>query len=187
MTGSAVTRNALILIDWQKGFEDHECWGGNRNNPNAETHALSLLAEWRKHNRPIFHCVHHSQDPNSLLRTDKPSGQFISGFEPRANEVLISKNVNSCFIGTDLEAQLRAQDIKRLVICGLTTNHCVSTTTRMAGNFGFEVSLIGDACATFDRVGSDGVHYPAQMVHEISLANLHGEFCSVKNTRDILS
>ncbi len=181
-----MTETALILIDWQVGFEDHTYWGGNRNNLDAESKALTLLETWRRFDWPIFHCIHHSQDPESLLRIEKPSGDYIKGFKPLANEAQIVKNVNSCFIGTDLETNLRALNIGDLVICGLTTNHCVSTTTRMAGNLGFDVRLVGEACATFDRMGSDGTHYPAQSVHDISLANLHGEFCQVKRVQDIL-
>ena len=178
---------ALLMLDWQQGFENHEFWGGNRNNPNAEANALALLDHWRSNKRPVFMCIHNSLDPNSLLRIDKPSGNFISGFEPRENESSLVKRVNSCFIGTDLEHLLRRDKINKLVVCGLTTNHCVSTTVRMAGNLGFEVDLIGDACATFDRTSSDGTLHPAQLVHDISLANIHNEFCTVKDTSDLLS
>ncbi len=181
-----MTNAALILIDWQQGFDDHIYWGGNRNNPNAEENALKILDQWRAQNLPIFHCIHNSLDPNSLLRIEKPSGQLKPGFEPRGNEPLIVKNVNSCFIGTDLEDQIKQSKLNNFVICGLTTNHCVSTTTRMAGNLGFDVSLIADACATFDRTGLDGKVIDAETIHQISLANIHNEFCVVRNTVDIL-
>lgn len=180
------TNTALIMIDWQQGFDNHEYWGGNRNNPNAEDNALALLEEWRSSSRTIFNCVHNSLDPESLLRLDKPGGKLISGFEPRENETFLAKRVNSCFIGTDLEHLLRRANITELLICGLTTNHCVSTTVRMAGNLGFSVELAGDACATFDRTSADGVVYSAQTVHDISLANIHNEFCTVRNTAELL-
>ncbi len=175
---------ALIMIDWQQGFDDHAYWGGNRNNPDAEANALALLGHWRSQKHPVFHCIHDSRDPDSLLRLEKTGGRLIAGFEPQDGEPLIVKHVNSCFIGTDLEARLHAANITDLVICGLTTNHCVSTTTRMAGNLGFNVKLVGDACATFDRRGADGMLYEAQLVHDISLANIHNEFCVVTNTED---
>lgn len=182
-----MTTKTLILIDWQQGFEDHEYWGGNRNNPEAETNALNLLDFWRSRSWPVIHCRHDSQNPESLLRLEKTSGQYLTGFEPQNGEKEFVKNVNSCFIGTELEAYLQHHGMNHLVICGLTTNHCVSTTTRMAGNLGFDVELVGDACATFDRRASDGTLYPAQQIHAISLANIHIEFCQVVMTQNILT
>jgi len=125
--------------------------------------------------------------PGSPLMPGLETAAFIDGFEPRDGEAVIGKCVNSCFIGTGLEQQLKSAGLNEVVICGLTTNHCVSTSTRMAGNLGFDVILAGDACATFDRLGPEGTHYPAQLVHDISLANIHGEFCQVISVADILA
>ena len=98
------------------------------------------------------------------------------------DEPVIYKNVNSSFIGTDLEQRLRKMGAKTLLICGITTDHCVSTTTRMAGNFGFETYLVGDATATFERHGPDGRHFSAQEMYDTALASLHGEFATVIST-----
>lgn len=177
---------ALIFIDWQQAFLDKQFWGGNRNNLDAEEKALSLLSSWRSVGAPVFHCFHDSQSVDSPLRRDKAGGAAMAGFEPIDSESIIVKTVNSAFIHTDLETRLRDADIQDLVICGLTTNHCVSTTTRMAGNLGFTCQLVEDACATFDRKGADGTVYPAKIVHEVSVANLHGEFCTVTQTEHVL-
>ena len=177
---------ALILIDWQVGFDVPGHWGGARNNPDAEENALRLLAAFREASAPIFHIRHDSQSPESPLRCDQPGGAYKLGFEPRAGEADMRKNVNSGFIGTTLEEALRAAGITQLTVAGLTTNHCVSTTVRMAGNFGFEVDLVGEACATFDRAAADGIIYPAQLVHELSLANIDREFCKVVSLDDAL-
>ena len=92
---------------------------------------------------------------------------------------VIVKRVNSAFIGTDLESRLRAAGIRTVVICGATTNHCVETTTRMAGNLGFDARLVRDATWTFDRVGPDGDKHSAEDIHAMTLANLNGEFARI--------
>lgn len=176
---------ALIIIDVQKGF-DNPVWG-NRNNPQAEENTAKLLNVWRQTKRPIFHIQHLSQEENSPLRDGQVGSEIKEIVQPFANEPVIQKKVNSAFIGTDLEERLRKNDITTVVITGLTTNHCVSTTTRMAGNLGFNTYVVADATATYDRTGHDGKQYTAEEIHSISLANLHGEFATVIETEHLLT
>jgi nicotinamidase-related amidase len=176
---------ALILIDIQQGFDDLQYWGP-RNNPGAEANAAKLLAAWRESRRPVFHVQHRSTTPGSPLRPGQPGCDHKPEVKPLPGEPVIGKNVNSAFIGTDLEAQLRKQGVDTLVIAGLTTAHCVSTTTRMAGNLGFRAFLVADACATNARTGHDGRAHDAESVHVMELAALHGEFAEVMDTGALL-
>jgi nicotinamidase-related amidase len=173
---------ALILVDIQKGFDNIEYWGGQRNNLDAENKAGELLKLWRKNNLPIFHIQHCSSIPTSLLHESHEGNEFKDIIKPIDEEPIIKKNVNSAFIGTDLKEQLDKQKITKLVIVGLTTDHCVSTTTRMAGNFGFDTFIVSDATATFNKKGLDGQNYPAELIHETALASLNGEFATVVTT-----
>ncbi|MFZ6654317.1 cysteine hydrolase family protein [Undibacterium sp. TJN19] len=180
-----MTTTALILIDVQQGF-DHPKWG-KRNNPAAELHIASLLQHWREQDQTVIHVQHQSVEPDSPLRADQPGCEFKALARPLSDEVVFAKQVNSAFIGTGLEAYLQSKGISQLVIAGLTTDHCVSTTTRMAGNLGFNVSLAADACATFDRPGTDGINISADDIHRIHLSSLHNEFCQVKTTSEIIA
>lgn len=183
-TQTAVTSSALLLIDVQQGF-DLPRWGA-RNNPGAERQIASLLAAWRQAGWPIVHVQHMSQTPGSPLRAGEPGNAFKPEATPREGEPVFQKTVNSAFIGTGLEAHLRQQGVRSLVIAGLTTDHCISTTARMAGNLGFDVAVAADATATFDRRGPDGATYPADQIHGAELASLHGEFATVQSTAEIL-
>ena len=157
---------ALILIDIQKGFED-PMWG-RRNNPDAETNIASLLHVWRQTDGLFFMFSIFLKTPNHSC------------------EPVIQKRVNSAFIGTDLEERLRREGITTLIITGLTTNHCVETTTRMAGNLGFLTFFVSDATATFDRKGPDGVLHLAEEIQTMTLTNLHQEFATIVTTDDVL-
>ena len=180
-----MNNEALLVIDVQKGF-DAPYWG-NRNNPDAESKIAKLISAWRNKHLPVIHIQHCSVEPDSPLRPNQPGNEFKEEARPNSGEKKFTKTVNSAFIGTGLEQYLRNHGISSLVIVGLTTDHCVSTTTRMAGNLGFDVTLVSDATATFDRTGYDGVEYSAEDIHRIHLASLNGEFCEVRSTEAVLN
>ena len=176
---------ALLLIDVQQGLDDPR-WGA-RNNPHAEQHIADLLAAWRASGQPVIHVQHLSLEPHSPLRAELPGNAFKPEAAPKDGEPVFQKHVNSAFIGTDLEAYLRTAGIDSLVMVGITTDHCVSSTARMAGNLGFRVTVVEDATATFERQGPDGTHYSAEVMHGAALASLHGEFATVRRTSDVLA
>ena len=188
MTGNMKSRlpanAALIIVDVQKGFDDPR-WG-RRNNPEAEANIARLLDVWRRSRRPIFHIQHGSRHKDSPLSPSAGGHEFKEIVKPRQSELVIQKCVNSAFIGTDLELKLRESGIGTIVIVGLTTDHCVATTARMAGNLGFDTYVVSDATATFDRQGPDGRHYGAEEVHAVNLASLNGEFAVVVSSKQLL-
>jgi nicotinamidase-related amidase len=175
---------ALIVVDVQQAFLDSRF--GERNNPQAESNIARLLAAWRSSGRPIRHVVHDSVEPNSLLRLDSPGNAIQAVATPNAGEPIYRKHVNSAFIGTKLESDLHRDGIETVVIVGLTTNHCVSTTARMAGNLGFNTFVVSDATASFSRPALDGTLRPAENVHSGALSDLHGEFATVIDTAAVL-
>jgi len=182
-----IKKPALLLVDIQKGFDEEDYWGGNRNNKDAEIKATQILSTWRALELPVFHVIHSSQNPDSRLHKSHPGFEIKDEVKPIDGEPVIIKEVNSGFIGTDLKDQLDAQDIKTLVILGLTTNHCISTTTRMAGNLGYDTILIADATATFDRKGINGEIFAAELIHQTTLANLQEEFAEILNTEELIA
>ncbi len=175
--------SVLILIDIQKTF-DEPSWG-ERNNPRAEENAGHLLAAWRAAGWPVAHVRHLSTRAGSRFHVDAPGSEFKAGFEPREGEAVFVKSVNSAFIGTGLEGWLRERGCQTVVIAGLTTPHCVSTSTRMAGNLGFTAYLVEDATAAFALTGVDGRVHPAEEIHQVSLATLHEEFATVVRTEAV--
>ncbi len=175
------SNTALLLIDVQVGVDVLEHWGGptgRRNNPDAEMVMADLLAAFRAAGRTVAFTRHDSREAASPLKFSLDTGAQKPGFAPAAGEIVVEKDVNSGFVGTSLELQLRRAGIDRLVVVGFFTNMCVETTVRMAGNLGFDTYLVPDACATTNRVGPDGVDHDPELVHQMTVANLHGEFCT---------
>lgn len=177
-------QTALILIDVQLGLDDARL--GARSNPAAEQNMARLLHEWRRLGQPIFHIQHMSTEPNSPLRPELPGNAIKPEVAPLPGEPIIQKQVNCAFIGTDLQERLRDQGIQSLLFVGLTAEHCVSTSARVAGDLGYEVVVAADATASHECFSYDGTHIPAETVQAVALANLHREFATVRMTADIL-
>lgn len=175
---------ALLVIDMQQGFDD-QSWGA-RNNPAVESNVASLLQHWRSAMSPVIHVHHCSRSPDGRFRPGTVGHEPKYQALPRTDEVVYRKWVNSAFIGTTLEADLRRREIETVVVVGLTTNHCVSTTVRMAGNLGFTTYVVSDATATFDRAGADGRLRRAEDVHDAALGDLHREFAEIVDTETVM-
>ncbi|MFA5945206.1 MAG: cysteine hydrolase family protein [Candidatus Thermoplasmatota archaeon] len=173
----------LLTIDVQKGFDQFP----QRNNPRLEGNVAALHVAWRDAGRPLIHVRHDSREPESVFRPGQPGNDFKPEAAPANGEAVVRKSVHSAFIGTDLEGRLRAAGANTLVILGIQTNFCVASTARMAGNLGYKTFVVGDACATFGQKLLDGKTVAAQMVHDLALAELHGEFATVVSTQDVLA
>lgn len=175
---------ALIVVDVQQGFLEPS-WGP-RDNPDAETNVATLIKAWRRTGRPIHHVRHSSRSLSGSFYPGTTGHDFKPEAVPVAGEPVHVKSVNSDFIGTNLEDDLRKAGIDTVIVVELTTNHCVSTTVRMAAKLGFETSVVEDATATFDRIALDGRIRPAVEVHAAALSDFAGEFASVASTADII-
>jgi nicotinamidase-related amidase len=170
-------RTALIPIDVQQAFDLSVS-----SNPTMEANGLRLLAAWRAAGLPLLHVRHDSVQPGSPFRPDQPGNALRPGFEPQAEEPLVSKSVNAAFIGTDLDLRLRRLGVETVVLFGMTTDMCVSTTARVAANLGYRTLVVGDATAAFDLVDAEGRAVPAHEIHRVHLATLHAEFAEVITT-----
>lgn len=175
---------ALLVIDVQHAFDDPS-WG-SRNNPDAEANVARLLEGWRAAGQPVVHVRHRGEEDGGLFTPGTPGFEIKPEALPLPGEPLLTKTVNSAFLGTGLEELLRREGVQDVVLCGLITDHCVSTTARMAGNLGFDTTVVADAAATFERTGPDGRRWSAEDMHDSALASLSGEFADVVGTDEVL-
>jgi nicotinamidase-related amidase len=175
----------LIIVDVQRAIDDPK-WGP-RNNPDAEDNIAALLAAWRSAAMPVFHVRHDSTDAASPYRPGTPGHAFKPQAQPRAGETLIGKSANSAFINTDLEERLNVIGATTLVVCGVLTHNSVEATVRHAGNLGYRVFVPADACWSVDVRDLTGKVWPAEDVHQLSLAVMHGEYAQVTSVKDLIA
>ena len=170
----------LIIVDVQNAIDDPK-WGP-RNNPQAEARIAELLAAWRGARAPIVHIRHESTEAQSPYRPGQSGNAFKACAMPFEGEAIVVKQTNSAFIGTGLEELLEGGGATTLVIAGVLTHNSLESTVRHAGNLGFRVAVPADACWAVDVVDRTGRRWPADDVHQLSLAVMHGEYAEVTDT-----
>ena len=176
---------ALLLVDIQKAFLEKDYPGLIRNNENAEFICGKILKKWRTLDLPIIHVRHSSSNPESKLHKSRPGFEFNDYVTPLETEMVLTKEVNSAFIGTNLENILIKSHIDTLVIVGMTTNHCISTTVRMSGNLGFDTYLISDSTACYNTKGMNGEIIDCNTIYNSALASLQEEFATVIDSKEL--
>lgn len=175
---------ALIIIDMQQGMATPSA--GRRNNPEAEGNIARLLTAWRRARAPVVHVRHISRTVGSPFWPGQPGAEFQVQLAPLPNEQVVEKHVPDALINTGLAQWLRARDIDKLVIVGVSTNNSVEGTARTAGNLGFATQVVADATFAFDKVDYAGTRRSAEEVHAMALANLDGEYAVVTSTDNLL-
>jgi nicotinamidase-related amidase len=113
---------------------------------------------------------------NILVPPGCKDSEFLEELAPIEGEVVLNKTTSSVFISTNADFVLRNMKIDTIIMTGVVTNNCVESSTRNAGDLGYAVILVGDACAAWTQDG-----------HDYSLRHLHRNFAWVKDTETVLS
>ncbi|MEV8266974.1 cysteine hydrolase family protein [Microbacterium sp. NPDC076911] len=183
---------ALIVIDMQRAFDDLSFWG-KTTNPECEANVEALVKAWQASSEEIVVVRHDSRAAGSPLHPESPGNALVSGVAAVEPALFVTKNVNSAFYGDpDLHEWLSARGISELVVCGIQTNMCVETTARMAGNLGYEVTVVLDATRTFDlseNIPGLGVvtRTAAELMASTAVTLQGGGFARIATTADMLA
>ena len=175
---------ALIVIDVQ-AFYFPDGMVPLTDPEEAASQAARVIETFRTAGRPVIHVQHLPKD----VDTPDPTGiqdqfRIYQQVLPKAGEIVIGKHRANSFRDTDLLATLKKLGIKKLVVAGMQTHMCVEAAVRAAADFGFEVTVVHDACATRD-LEFDGVTVPAAQVHSAALAAMSGSYAKVVSADEL--
>jgi nicotinamidase-related amidase len=173
----------LILIDIQNIYFTEGKYK-LRGPENAAQNAAKLLRYFRDKMLPVIH-IKHLFDGAGYLEELEYLRAFHSLVTPETDEIIIEKQYPSAFLGTELDKRLKSLGIQRLVIAGMMTHMCIDTTIRASQDYGYEVIVIDDACATKDLSYHKDI-IPAEIVHNTYMASINGVFAKVIDTDEFL-
>ena len=174
---------ALLLIDIQNDYFETRTMpldGSDRASKNARL----ILDDFRANALPVIHVQHIATKPTATFFLPNTFGAEIhKNVEPLSTEQIIVKHFPNSFRETNLLEYLKSMNITNLVICGMMTHMCVDATTRAAKDFGFDCTLISDACAT-RNLEIQGQTVTASEVQKSFLAALNYFYSEVKTTKE---
>ncbi|MEN5379223.1 cysteine hydrolase family protein [Sphingobacterium kitahiroshimense] len=176
---------ALIIIDVQNDYFENGAMELVNPIPASEN-TKKLLEHFRKENLTVVHVQHVSPEGAPFFAPGTRGVEIHDNVKPLEGEKVITKHYPNSFRDTDLLAYLKENDVTELVITGMMTHMCVDAGTRAAFDFGFDCTVISDACATRD-LEINGQHVKAADVHHAFLAALTFFYAKIQDTEEYLS
>lgn len=176
---ASLSDSALIMIDLQNTYRSGlmQLCGVEE----AMLEAVKLLAIARELKMPIFH-IQHDAGPGSPYDTQAQIGAICEEVAPIDGEPVIVKNYPNSFFNTDLDQQLKAANIKSIVLAGFMTHMCVNSTAHGGFNLGYAVTVVASATATRPLQAANGKVLGAQEVHDGAIASTRDLYAAIADT-----
>ena len=111
-----------------------------------------------------------------LLPKDTPGGQIVPELAPEPDDIVMLKTTDSALTGTNLRLILRNMEIRDVVVAGIFTDQCVSSTVRSLADESFGVVVVDDCCAA-----------ATMELHDAELRIINMIYCHVVQLDEALS
>lgn len=138
---------ALIVIDVQESFRQQPIWKLTAN-PDIVDKVNRLVDHTRASGDLVIWVLHAEAGSGGLFDPALGHVRLIDGLGQRAGEPTITKTSHNAFTTTNLAQILTERGIRELVVCGIRTEQCCETTTRVASDLGYDVVFAVDATTT---------------------------------------
>lgn len=180
-----MTKTALILVDIQNDYFEGGDWPVHQMNV-VSAKAAQLLAHARASKAMVVHVRHeNAADDAPFLRPGTPGADIHASVAPQQGEPVLTKARPNSFYQTGLLNLLREAEIEAVTICGAMSQMCVDATTRAAADFGFQVTVVEDACGA-KEAEFGGVEVSAPQVHAAFMAPLAMGYAKVIKADDLV-
>ncbi|GAA3303537.1 isochorismatase family protein [Dactylosporangium vinaceum] len=192
-------RSALLIIDIQESFRHRPSWAAV-SNPGIVDTVNPLIDDARARGDLVVWVLH--TEPGTGTVFDPAAGdlvRYMDGLEPRAGEPQLVKTSANCFTTTGLQQLLTTEGIRHLIVTGIQTELCCETTTRVAGDLGYDVTYVTEATATFPIAHRDERDLPydeilasprtlptADIIARTEYA-LAGRFATIATVKEVLA
>ncbi|NIZ60938.1 cysteine hydrolase [Sedimentitalea sp. CY04] len=179
-------KTTLIIVDIQNDYFDGGDWPLHQME-RVSTNAAGLLANAREKDNLVVHIRHENDSPEApFFRPGTVGAEIHASVAPKAGEVVLTKARANSFHDTGLLGLLHEAGIEAVTICGAMSQMCIDATARAAADYGFQVTVVEDACGA-KEMAFGSVEVNAEQVHAAFMAPLAMGYAKVATTADLLS
>ncbi|HCM9253272.1 cysteine hydrolase family protein [Enterobacter cloacae] len=196
MTGATATsslsasQTALIVVDIQNEYYAGKDFRGQMVIPDGDKvlkNSQKLVNYAHQKGMQVYFVRHIAPKDSPLFAEGSVYAQFHKDLQPSAQDTIITKATPSSFVGTDLDAQLKKKGIKTVIVIGLMTHMCISSTARDAVPLGYSVIIPEDATATRDLDDGQGGVVDHKTLQRAALAGVADVFAEIMTTEDVIA
>lgn len=196
MTGATATsslsasQTALIVVDIQNEYYAGKDFRGQMVIPDGDKvlkNSQKLVSYAHQKGMPVYFVRHIAPKDSPLFAEGSIYAKFHQDLQPSARDAIITKATPSSFVGTDLDAQLKKKGIKKVIVIGLMTHMCISSTARDAVPLGYNAIIPEDATATRDLDDGQGGVVDHKALQRAALAGVADVFAEIMTTKDVMA
>ncbi|GGO08374.1 hypothetical protein GCM10011576_13740 [Micromonospora parathelypteridis] len=136
------------MIDVQESFRQRPIWAYG-SNPDMVGQVQRLVAAARERGDLVVWVLHSEPGTGGLFDPALGHVRLIEGLVPAEGEPTLVKTAHNAFTTTNLQQQLTQAGILDITVCGIRTEQCVETTTRVGSDLGYRMTFVTDATLTF--------------------------------------
>jgi nicotinamidase-related amidase len=141
-------QRALVVIDVQESFRQRPLWQAV-SNPDIADRVNTLVAAARADGDLVVWVLHSEPGTGDVFDPVLGHVRLMPELDYRDDEPLLVKTSVNAFTTTNLAQLLTQHGVRALRVCGIRSEQCVETTTRIGSDLGYEMTYVVDATATF--------------------------------------
>ncbi|MEM8813933.1 MAG: cysteine hydrolase family protein [Pseudomonadota bacterium] len=181
-----MNRQALVVIDIQNDYFPGGKWTLHEMNK-AASNAAQIIRNARETGVPVVHVHHEFTSENApFFVPGTPGADIHELVAPADGETVVLKHNVNAFRETDLKSILDAKGVENVTVIGAMSHMCIDAAARAAADFGYNVTVVEDACASRD-LEFDGRTIPAIEVHAAYMSALGFAYANVTQTEKYLN
>ncbi|MFR9778698.1 isochorismatase family protein [Micromonospora sp. MS34] len=143
-----MSRAALVVIDVQESFRQRPIWA-YASQPDIVDQVNRLVDAARRRGDLVVWVLHAEPGTGNVFDPASGHVRLIEGLVPAAGEPTLVKTAHNAFTTTNLQQILTLAGVREITVCGIRTEQCVETTTRVGSDLGYEMTFVTDATVTF--------------------------------------